>query len=60
MSAGRPRVLLNRWLTPMDDSVSVEMDEGFIDDNSQTPSISENLSTVGDGADEEMAQQEEV
>ena len=49
------------------------MDEDFIDDNLQALSISEHLSTVGDGADEdheeespeeehdeEIAQQEEV
>ena len=38
----------------MDDSVPIdEMDEGFIDDNLQAPSISEHLSTVGDRADED-------
>ena len=71
--AGR-EFCLTEGSAPMDDSVPIEeMDEGFIDDNIQAPSISEHLSTVGDGADEdieeeppeeehdeEIAQQEEV
>ena len=51
--------VLSEDSTPIDDAIEDSMDEGFVDNSVEAPSISEDLLMIGAGAPDDEEEEEE-